>query len=305
MTCRRDVTRLGFDEASKLADRVGSSLWVQALAQLGRPVPQADCERVLGFGALLTAYLLPPVPIDEERRREVCTLGAHANLLVGLFDLIADERSDAELPLSRALIESACKGRGRARLAWHAHRGSPPTRLLTRLLSEYVDRLDRLPYSDRHQSVRALQTRVILEMYTAELQTLRAASRVTDRIVRRKSALPFVAMGIPGWLAVDQVSPATFRAHLRWMYRIGTFFGWIDDAVDLDLDRAAGRPNRVADSLAVDGTGNACDRVEHLARAIAREGTRIQAERRVSASQPDAADVLTTTVLSWLDAIPR
>jgi len=300
MTCRRDVTRLGSEEAANLASLVGSPLWIQALAQLGRPFPQADCERVLGFGALLTAFMLPPVRIDEALKHDVCTLGAYANLLVGLFDQVADECSDAELPLSRALIESACKGKGRARLAWRSRRGAPLARLLTRLLSEYVRRLDRLPYSGRHGPVRALQTRVILSMHAAELETLRAASRVNDRAVRRKSALPFVAMALPGWLAADQVPPMTFRAHLRWLYRLGIFVGWIDDAVDLDADRTAGRPNRVAASLACESP---C-KPERLARAIAREGARIQTERRISARHADT-DVLPTVVLSWLDAIPH
>ena len=307
--CRRDVTRIGAEEAAALAGVVGAPLWVQALDRLGRPCPQADSERVLGFGTMLTAFMLPPVRIDEALSREVLTLGAHANLLVGLFDLVADECPDAALPLSRALVEEACAGRGRIRLAWRAHTGTPVARLLTRMLSGYVRRLDRLPYAGRHGQVRALQSRAILAMHDAELRTLGPASGVTDRVMRRKSALPFVVMGMAGWLAVEWVPPPAFRAHLRWLYRVGSFLGWIDDAADLGADLAAGRPNRVATALAREGNGSARDDAERLARAIASAGTRIMAERMAAlpSGHPGAAagDVLPTVVLSWLDAIPR
>jgi hypothetical protein len=308
VACRRDVSRIGYEEAATLADLVGATLWVQALAQLGRPYPHADCERVLGFGSMLTAFMLPPVRIDEALSHEVCSLGGHANLLVSLFDQVADECSGGALPLSPATVDSACAGRGRAGLTWRSHTGPPIARLLTRLLSAYVRRLDRLPYSRRHRSLRALQTRTIVAMHAAELQTLPLASGVSSRAIRRKSALPFVVMGMPAWLTVEHVPPATFRAHLRWLYRVGSFFGYIDDAADLDADRAAGRPNRVAASLARDAGGSPCDGDKRLARSIASEGTRIMAERRAaSTSRPAFAadDVLTTAVLSWLDAIPR
>jgi hypothetical protein len=309
MTCRRDVTRMGAEQATALAGVVGTPLWIQALLRLGRPFPQADAERVLGFGTMLTAFMLPPVRIDEALSRELLTLGAHANLLVGLFDLVADECPGSALPLSAAIVESACAGRGRVRLAWRPHTGTPVARLLTRILSTYVRRLDRLPYSGRHRQVRALQTRAILAMYDAELRTLGSVSAVTDRVMRRKSALPFVVMGMPGWLAVERVPPSMFRAHLRWLYRVGSFLGWIDDAADLGADLAAGRPNRVAAALAREGSGSALDSAERLARAIASAGTRIMAERMsaLPSRHPGAAagDVLPTVVLSWLDAIPR
>jgi hypothetical protein len=299
MVCRREVSRIGYEEEARLADLVGASLWAQALAQLGRPYPHADCERVLGFGAMLTAFMLPPVHIDDALSREVCSLGAHANLLVSLFDQVADECSEAALPLSPATVEDACMGAALVRLAWHSHVGPPIARLLTRLLAAYVSHLDRLPFSSRHRSLRALQTRAIVRMHAAELQTLSSsAPGASFRAIRRKSALPFVVMGMPAWLTTESGGDVSFRAHLRWMYRVGNFFGYIDDAADLNADRAAGRPNRIG----------ACDEDGRLARSIASEGTRIMAERKTAwASRPAsvADDVLSTTVLSWLDAIPR
>ena len=298
LTCRREVTRIGYEEEAALADLVGATLWKQALAQLGRPYPHADCERVLGFGAMLTAFMLPPLPIDDALTRENCSLGAHANLLVSLFDQVADECPDAALPLSRATVENACARRGRVRLAWHSHTGPPVARLLTRVLSAYVSRIDRLPYSGRHRSLRALHTRAIIAMHGAELETLSSAPGrdASFRAIRRKSALPFVVMGMPAWLGVERAPAATLRAHLRWLYRVGNFFGYIDDAADVDADRAAGRPNRV------------CDGDTRLARGIASQGRRIMDHRKAawpSRLATIADDVLTTTVLSWLDAIPR
>lgn len=307
--CRREVSRTGADEAAALAGRVGPTLWMDALAQLGRPFPQPDCERVLGFGAMLTAFMLPPVVIDDGLSRDVCTLGAHANLLVSLFDQVADESPGAALPLSPAIVESACMGRGRARLAWRSRTGAPVGRLLARLLTDYVSRLDRLPCSARYRGVRALQAKAIVAMHAAELRTLGPASSVTERVIRRKSALPFVVMGLPAWLAVGRVPAPALRAHLRWMYRVGNFLGWIDDVADVDADRAAGRPNRVAAALGREGRSGGFDETRRLARAIAKDGLRIMAERDaalMSGHRSRAADdVLSTVVLSWLDAVPR
>ena len=307
MTCRREVSRIGYAEEAALADLVGGSLWAEALAQLGRPYPHADCERVLGFGAMLTAFMLPPLSIDDALSREVCSLGAHANLLVSLFDQVADECPDAALPLSRATVQNACAKRGRVRLIWHSHAGPPIARLLTRVLSAYVSRLDRLPYSSRHWSVRALHTRAIVSMHAAEIETLSPAKGASFRSIRRKSALPFVVMALPAWLGVEHAAAETFRAHLRWLYRVGNFVGYSDDAADLEADRAHGRPNRVAQSLAREPNGSACDGDARLARSIASQGRRIMEQRRAWGSRAAlvADDVLTTTVLSWLDAIPR
>ncbi|MFL5613034.1 MAG: hypothetical protein ACJ796_05175 [Gemmatimonadaceae bacterium] len=307
LTCRREVSRIGYEEEAALADLVGKTLWAEALAQLGRPYPHADCERVLGFGAMLTAFMLPPVRIDDALSREVCSLGAHANLLVSLFDQVADECPGAALPLSRATVQNACAKRGRVRLIWHRHAGPPVARLLTRFLSAYVSRLDRLPYTSHHRALRALHTRAIIAMHAAELETLSSARSASFRSIRRKSALPFVVMGMPAWLGVERGTAATFHAHLRWLYRLGNFFGFIDDAADLGADRAAGRPNRVAQLLAREPDECACDGYTALARGIASQGRRIMEQRRAWASRAAsvADDVLTTTLLSWLDAIPR
>src|SRR5207302_2929071 len=60
---------------------------------------------------------------------------------------------------------------------------------------------------------------------------------------RRKSALPLVIMGLPVWMTTQLLDRRSYASHLRWLYRLGRFFGLVDDAADLEEDRAAGRPN--------------------------------------------------------------
>lgn len=82
-----------------------------------------------------------------------------------------------------------------------------------------------------------LLDRAIRRMYEAENGGARAR-----RDWVRKSALPFVTIGLAASILAGREPPA---GYLAWLYRVGIWIGWIDDASDLAQDRAAGRYNRV------------------------------------------------------------
>ena len=292
---RRAVTRAGVEESALLERAIGHRLWKRGLAALRRPHPQADCVRVLGFGRLLTEFLLTASLIDRSARDEVLRLGALANLIVALFDYLADDRALGAHALSPASLERACR-RSRVHLWWRSLFGAPEGRLIARLVLEYFRRLDRLPFARRHTGVAELVSRVILAMYAAELATL-SHTHPSKKTLRRKSALPLVVMALPAWLAIERIEESKVRDHVRYAYRLGEFMGAIDDAADAELDLASGRPNSVLEALHAPISLN-------LARGIAREGARLLEERQwLAADESDdgqAREALGVVVRSWL-----
>lgn len=80
--------------------------------------------------------------------------------------------------------------------------------------------------------------RAIRRMYEAE-----RGGAHSRRDWVRKSALPFVTTGLAVAILAQRELP---RGYLAWLYRVGIWIGWIDDARDLDRDRAAGYANRFA-----------------------------------------------------------
>ena len=302
---RRAVTRAGVQECAWLESAIGHRSWNRGLVALRRPEPQADCVRVLGFGRLLTEFLLTANPIERSARDDVIHLGALANFIVALFDHLADDSALGAHTLSPAALERACRG-SRVHLRWHSCFGVPEGRLIARLVLEYFRRLDRLPFARRNTGVRELVSRAILAMYAAELATLHR-SRPSRKVLRRKSALPLVVMALPAWLASERIDQSRLRRHVRYAYRLGEFIGAIDDAADADLDLAAGRPNRVLEAL--HARGPARDMISsNLARDIACEGVRLLEDRQslaVDASdRGEARDALGLVVRSWLSGRP-
>jgi hypothetical protein len=224
---------------------------------------QSAAVRMLGFGYVMTEFAAAPVAVPSDAR--VPALGALANLIVSLYD--------AELDAGAA-PGSIISG------------GS----LLASLVELYYSRLDALARGGG--PLEALLRRAINRMYHAERSTGGANSLA---IWRRKSALPFVVMGLPAWFAHPAAHARSCHAHLAWLYRLGRFFGWIDDAADLEDDCAAGRLNYFR-GAAPAGT----------ATRIAREGTRILAEWQAGITPGRYAGVLSESFLqaawAWLSA---
>ncbi|MGQ0714857.1 MAG: hypothetical protein ACT4PJ_14185 [Gemmatimonadaceae bacterium] len=302
---RRAVTRAGVQECALLERAIGHRLWNRGLVALHRPHAQADCVRVLGFGRLLTEFLLPAHPIDRSAHDDVLHLGALANLIVALFDHFADNSTLGAQMLSPASLERACGG-SRAHLRWRSLFGAPEGRLIARLVLEYFRRLDRLPFARRRTGVGALVSRAILAMYAAELATLQQA-QPSKKVLRRKCALPLVVMALPAWLAVERIEQSKLRSHVRYAYRVGEFIGAIDDAADADLDLVSGRSNGVLQAL--HARGAAPDILSsNLAREIAREGVRLLEEQPglavESKDRDHARDALGLVVRSWLSGEP-
>jgi hypothetical protein len=189
----------------------------------------AQCAvRLLGWGHVMTEFAVASLGVPGKPDPVVLALGALANLIVSTYDGLLDSGREPQ----RILLRSRLTNAGRER--------EPSDPLIASLVDLYFERLSKLPYPHPHLH-RTLRS-AILRMYDAEIET--AGSREFSLAIwRRKSALPFVIMGLPVWMSIPSMDGRAYRAHLNWLYRLGRFFGWIDDAADLDDDRAAHRLN--------------------------------------------------------------
>jgi hypothetical protein len=241
---------------------------------------------------MLCGFVVAPLGLAGEARESVLRLGALCNFIVATYDHLVDSDPGHRPPLHRG---SVLPGRHR----WSARRlfarifRPPASRLMHRLVTLYFAELRRLPHAGTRIRLRAGIERLILRMYDAEGASLNGAA--TERLLRRKSALPFVVMGLPGWLAVAEDEGGEYWWHLRWLYRLGDLFGWVDDAVDLEEDRAAGRPNRMLmDPMTPTG--------------IAAEAGRLLTEWRERVRSDDAApraeqEAFRGCLVSWLGGV--
>lgn len=217
---RARVKQRGAVELSRLRRQVGADVWDSGIARIDARDATRSVQWALGHGAQLTAFAVAPLGLDGAQSRRVEELGALTNLVVTFYDNLLDQ-GIAPTKVLRADFRS----------------GDPLITALVRLHCASVDALT-------NQAARPLLDSVIRRMYRAE----NALATTRDR--RRKSALPFVVMGLAGWLAVPTL-PVSRIGHLHFLYRCGLTLGLVDDAVDFASDASAQRPNSWRDGTSV------------------------------------------------------
>ncbi|MCG2612655.1 hypothetical protein LZZ85_00125 [Terrimonas sp. NA20] len=184
-------------------------------------LPKSTLIRIIGFGMAFSDKFLPLT--ENERRPELVKLGALSNLIVCLYDHIVDTKNNDEDPLSRPELE---------RVDFVGTPGAKPgmSRMeIYQLIQLYFRKLKNLCTGPDDLEVYQLINKTALKMYDAERATVRI-NGVDGTSGMRKSALPFVLMGMPGWVFLKQSTE-------RWLllihlYRVGLFFGILDDIVD-------------------------------------------------------------------------
>lgn len=181
---------------------------------------------LLGAGCALTAFLIAPVPVklNWAEYRSLCSQGAVVNLMVVMCDRLLDGGSSLDSVLPP--FELAAGGGD----------SSP----VMGLLRQYFQRLQSLGANDRLQRTIG---RVVRQMFEAEARTINSNGEIAYRFWLRKSALPFVLMALPVWSCCGVESADAYFRHVRWLYRVGRFFGAVDDAVDFVEDSCSGHPN--------------------------------------------------------------
>ena len=275
-------------EHARVAARIERGLWAGSVHELGLEHGERDIARVLGFGYELTHLFVEPLALPPDAREAAAHLGALANCIVSIYDRCLDRGADGDLVLSRETLRELSVRRAGSTGPPHGAGG-----LVAELAGLYFEDLAKLPFCVRHASLRHCVIGAIVRMYEAERQTTNAAL-VTRPVLRRKTGLPFVVMGLPGWLAKETVCPRQARAHAAWLYRCGVFVGWVDDIIDVESDRRAGRPNRLHESRL--SSNDIMPRLERLATRLQRDWDHLGAHRERTGLQR----VLGTCLLSWL-----
>lgn len=304
--CRAEITRLGEVERDRIVSLLGETAWRRVLTEWGTTYPEGDCVRVLGFGHALTEFAVAPLQLPEAEREAVVGLGALANFVVATYDHLVDRGKDRWTLLPRWQVRLAAHDQGRPLLSVL---GCLAPNAMTKLVVSYFRRLEQPPFSTRHAHVHKLIQRTVVRMYDAESETLKAPGKLcSKRTLQRKAALPFVAMGLPAWMATPTICRRRYRWHLRWLYRLGLFFGWVDDAIDLKEDSAAGRPNLFSETWAHCRYSNADTAA--LARRITHGGVRILDEWHLQIGEgrelPSVAtEAFSACLVSWFGGTAR
>lgn len=299
---REEVSLAGFAERQRLAAAIGPRTWQRAMDSLHVPYPDESCARVLGFGRQLTSFLVAPMRPARQLQEPLGRLGALANLIVSLYDHVIDDGIGEAGLLPQWLLARGALAPARWALAALAALSPPAQRVVLKLVGRYFAELCGLPHAARHDRRARLLRRTILVMYQAENQLAAThRHRGVALHLRRKGALPFVVMGGTAWLAEPAPSRQELLRHLRWLYRCGEFFGWVDDAVDLEADAASGRPNRLQQALAP--LAGRLDAERDLARRLAGIGRSLVLQYRPGAERSDGtmqATAFSICLMSWL-----
>jgi len=264
---------------------------------------------IAGYGALMTDFLIAPIPLDPATRAEVAELGAVANVIVSFFDQMVDSGHQRTLLLPGWALDTATSPLGRVLLRLLARFAPIKSRLTLGLVADYFRRLAALPHAARQGRVRADVVGCITTMYLEEGRTPREWVQIRgSAALQKKTALPLVVLGLPGWLGSPEVPRAAYGRHRRWLVRLGKFVRWIDDAADAAADAATHGPNLVVKALGRRGRRTGTETA--LAAMIAKRGSWILEEWRsqmgaASRTESRESDVIPAVLVSWLGTPER
>jgi hypothetical protein len=304
-----EAERRGIGERNRLLRTMGLPAWWCSLWTSGLWRTAYGARGILGWGYALTEFFIAPLPLSHAERREIASLGSLVNFIVTFYDTLLDSMIVDDDLLSRLYLESAVRRTIPEPVHWPLLNVTP-RRVLAGLVQEFFYRLNTLPGVSQHPDIYFSIRHAIVRMYDAEHQTLRMKAGREPLCVqelRIKSAYPFVVMGLIGWLLVPSIDPSHYWWHLRWLHRLGEFYGWIDDSVDLVDDAASARPNQVMNLLAKADDGPTA--TAELARQIAGKGQMILAgwQDRVPDQEKlslTASHSFSACLASWFGSLP-
>ncbi|MFW9846481.1 MAG: hypothetical protein ACFFD6_07025 [Candidatus Thorarchaeota archaeon] len=300
---RSNVSRIGALEYKRIVAIVGEKTWNKMIPQLHIERPEDALIRVAGFGNVLTRFVLAPLKLPAKEEHSIARLGTLANLLVTVFDRLADSGISLATLLPRWLLVVLSKNKGRMLLPVLNSIAPANTTAITRMVQRYFSCLAEIARNSNRDSVYNLIRKYIIYMFDVECMTIsRSGNLQEERILKEKAALPFVILGMPGWLTEKCASKSDFQWHIKWLYQLGEFFGWIDDFVDYNEDMKTGQSNRVIHAM----KENECNFEWVLARRIAKLGHDVISEwsNRINGDNSKSTqEAFSTCLISWLGGL--
>jgi hypothetical protein len=302
---RHEITAKGRREADLLKNSLGSSMWNMLLKKINTKYAEDDLIRILGFGNALTVYSILPVLPEDELFERVVKLGTYNNLIISLFDHLSDSGITSHKILTVNELENLIGKKSVSNRLSYLLPGSREKLMIKTLIRLYNRELKYLgSIKNRPQILNTINT-VIRRMFAAELDTLNGPE-AKNQVLNRKSALPFVLMGMPSWLISNQFNAGKFWSHTRWLYRLGLFLGALDDIVDLIDDIRNGHPNQFKKYLMDDCLENSV--VEDIGNEMIKDAFCIkqywqQTVNPTGKMNDRRKDVLGVCIISWFGGI--
>jgi hypothetical protein len=299
----RTLTRITRHGAEYRTQLLRGGAWRRGLAssELGS---SSALARVLGFGAAMTRFSIAWIPMSAMHRRSITRLGALSNVIVSLYDQLADALGERDL-LSRAALVGVLGGSGSSRR--RAAEGSAYSVMIGNAVETYARMLHELPYCEERPTVCRSVISTIVKLYDAESATLGRLGRnvaLQERIASATGMLSHEVMGLPAWLAADRLDRNAMSRHRRWLRSVGELHGWIDDVVDIKEDEEHGYPNRVLLRLRAAGVRRTRAALGSVIREIARLGLSVRDHWSIRAAgvphHARSLDEFKTCLTSWL-----
>lgn len=243
------VMRAGWKEWFRLSGSLGYwKLW-RGIWAIQLPNSYLGAVRLLGWGYALTNYFVAPIPIPKEEKEKIFRIGALANFIVNIYDFLADHHPNPNKHFSKDMLEQILS----LEKTTLPDVTSRTEKLIYELCQEYIQELSSYNENKQHTHVIKIIKHAIQRMFQAENESIqKRQSSIVNPVNREliiKDAYPFIIMGLAGWLTIHEIDPKFFFWHLRWLYKVGAFYGRLDDAVDLERDILAGHPNLYSDLL--------------------------------------------------------
>jgi hypothetical protein len=244
---RSYIAQKGEEEYENLKSLIGKSDIDLMINSLKYIFPSDTCIRILGFGHVLTEFLISPLDLPNNiERKIVVQFGSLANLIVSIYDHLLDvQMKKSRTILPRWILKAVFKGRCLNLMKIITSFKSDASKIIIRLLIPYSKFLLLFPHSDKILTVKTDIKKSIFKLYEVGIDVTEKDCGDAEKLLKLKRALPFVIMGLPGWILKDTFSKETYQWHKNWMYQFGEFISWIDDSVDLVRDKVTNHPNRV------------------------------------------------------------
>jgi len=303
---RLKVTQLGIKQYKSIQSVLGREVMNLGISKLNFSNPKETCFRVLGFGHLLTEFLVAPViSYSDTERYKVIKLGTLANFIVGIYDhLIDQENANRKFLLPRWILKGIISYNLGSLIDIFVKFSPASSKLLIKLVIYYIKVLKNLEKVEKNLLLSDFLKKLIIYMYDIENKTLfNDKSLVTDYDLKLKSSLPFVVMGLSAWLIRKKSNQKLYGWHLNWLNRFGDFFGWIDDFMDYREDLLKGQPNRIRNVVRQQLKSE--ENLHQLFHSIVKQGRQILVEWNQHIVEPKKIPIFiknafSTCLISWL-----
>jgi hypothetical protein len=243
---RKKITVNGIKEFECLSEFISKRALLKCL-QKYYDHPEDECFRILGFGYSITDFLAAPLILNERSGKDICRLGAIANLIITLFDLFMDAGIPHRKLLTKKDLIKYLSANESSLIPSMKNMFYPESKILKQIILLYLKSINETASANSDPKLMELFSNSIVKMFEAEIATNKPPDAVKEVHLIRKSRLPFVLKGLPCWF-ISEMDNVLFYRHVKWMMNVGDFIGLIDDAVDLnkDISGSKGGINRIS-----------------------------------------------------------